>query len=65
MHRSLRNSIEAEAISLEADARRIEAELKASNAPENSIRLYVEPRREAATKLRDALRACDAIIPVG
>jgi hypothetical protein len=27
--------------------------------------LYVEPRREAATKLRDALRACDAIIPVG
>jgi hypothetical protein len=68
--RQFLNDIEAEAITLESEAARIEAAFDSDgdmsdDHRENAVRLYVEPRRKAAAKLREAHSAVRNLVPVG
>src|SRR5215217_6031066 len=62
---NIQGNLDAEAAGLEAEARKIEDEFRKANMDDNrladAIRLYVQPRRDAAAKLLEARRALQAV----
>jgi len=65
---NIQGNLDAEAAGLEAEARKIEDEFRKANMDDNrladAIRLYVQPRRDAAAKLLEARRALQAVLPI-